>query len=155
MLVSFFLEGGSQMTDTQKKLIAEMRMSGQGYKQIAETLGISVNTIKSCCQRAGLSGHKASNDAKIMNHKDTCKQCGAALMLRPSTKPKTFCSNECRIRWWSKHRSQSAGTATVEKRCEHCGQTFRSQISSKRKYCCYACFSASVREGGRRVTGAV
>ena len=151
-----FLREGSNMTDTQKKLIVGMRTSGQGYKQIAETLGISANTIKSYCQRSGLTGGKVSNDDHIIEKKDTCKQCGAALAQRPNIKSKTFCSNECRIRWWSKNRNQSAGASTVAKCCAHCGLVFQSQVSAKRKYCCLACFiAAHQRKGDQHVTGAV
>ena len=142
------------MNDTQKRTINEMRLAGQGYSLIAETLGISTNTIKSYCRRTGLVGHKAENDDSI-EQKDACKHCGAALPQRSYTKPKTFCSDECRIRWWSKNRNQSAGAATVQKHCEHCGHVFRSQVSAKRKYCCLACFIAHGKEEDHHVAGTV
>jgi len=143
------------MTDAQKRSIGELRAAGQGYKQIAETLGISVNTIKSYCQRAGLTARKATNDDPKEEIKDACKQCGAVLTQRSVTKPKIFCSNECRIWWWSKHRNQSAGASTVQKRCDHCGRVFRSQLSAKRKYCGHACFTAHLTKGDRHDAGAV
>ena len=143
------------MNDTQKRCAIEMRAAGRGYKQIAETLDISVNTIKSYCQRAGLTEHKAANDDPAEEQKDTCKHCGVALWQCPNMKPKTFCSDECRIRWWSKHRNQSGGASTVEKRCAHCGRVFRSQVSAKRKYCRLACFIANGKQEDHHVAGAV
>ena len=143
------------MNDAQKRSIGNMRVAGQTYSQIAETLGISVNTIKSYCQRAGLTERKIPYNDQLGEQKDTCKHCGADLRQRPNMKPKTFCSDECRIRWWSKHRNQSGGAATVEKHCEYCGCAFTSQISAKRKYCRHACFIAHGREEDHYVAGTI
>ena len=134
------------MNDTQKRTIGELRMTGQGYKQIAEALGISVNTVKSYCLRSGLIGFKASDDAQAEEHQDTCRQCGTSLRQRPGVRKKVFCSDECRIRWWSKNRYRSVGTAIVIKRCEHCGSPFRSVVSAKRKFCVHACYVAHRKE---------
>jgi endogenous inhibitor of DNA gyrase (YacG/DUF329 family) len=128
------------VTDAQKKTIGELRAIGKGYREIAETLGISINTIKSYCQRSGLTAAKSSEETSIAEPKDTCKQCGATLQQHPNMKSKSFCSAECRIRWWSKNRSQSAGASTVEKRCKQCGRSFRSHTSAERKFCGHACY---------------
>jgi transposase len=128
------------VTDTQKKTIGELRAKGQGYREIAEELGISINTIKSYCQRSGLTGSKDHGGTQTGEREKTCKQCGAVLQQHPNMKTKTFCSAECRIRWWSKNRSQSAGASTVEKRCKQCGRSFRSHASAERKFCGHACY---------------
>ena len=46
------------MTDRQKDRIRQMRAAGYGYMKIAQELGISENTVKSFCQRKGLSAGK-------------------------------------------------------------------------------------------------
>ena len=128
------------MTNAQKKLVNDLRGLGQGYKQIAATLGISANTIKSYCRRGNLARHDASKETESKENKDICKQCGTALQQPPGLKHKTFCSVECRVRWWSKNRNQSNGKSSVLKRCASCGTVFRSQASADRKFCGHACF---------------
>jgi len=134
------------VTNAQKLLVGDMRAAGQGYKQIAATLGISANTIKSYCYRGNLTRHDASKETgikeinAIKENKEICKQCGVVLLQRSGLKQRTFCSAECRVRWWSKNRNQLDGASTVLKRCERCGAPFRSQLSAKRKYCGHACY---------------
>ena len=43
-----------RLTDTEKAAIQEMRMSGFGYKAIAEKLSLSRETVRSFCTRNGL-----------------------------------------------------------------------------------------------------
>ena len=129
------------MNDTQKKTIGEMRAIGHGYKLIAETLGISINTIKSYCQRNGLAATKSSKVSNTDEPQNTCKLCKAVLPQLPKSKTKTFCSDECRIQWWSKHRNKSAGPSTIQKQCKQCGRSFRSQLSANRKFCSIMCFA--------------
>ena len=129
------------MTNAQKQLVTDLRAVGQGYKQIAATLGVSANTIKSYCQRSNLTGHDAPKETEIKEKtNEACKQCGTPLQQQSGLKHRTFCSVECRVRWWSKNRNQSDGNASVLKRCEQCGSVFRSHASAKRKFCCHACF---------------
>lgn len=45
----------ARLTDNQKKQIEVLRMKGSGYKRTADTLGISVSTVKSYCRRHGLA----------------------------------------------------------------------------------------------------
>ena len=43
-----------RLTDTEKAAIREMRLSGLGYKAIAEKLSLSRETVRSFCARNGL-----------------------------------------------------------------------------------------------------
>ena len=43
------------LTDDQKKQIEVLRMKGSGYKRVADTLGISLSTVKSYCRRHRLA----------------------------------------------------------------------------------------------------
>lgn len=45
----------ARLTDNQKKQIEGLRMKGSGYKRVADTLGISLSTVKSYCRRHGLA----------------------------------------------------------------------------------------------------
>lgn len=85
------------MTDKQKRTIREMRRYGFTYLTIAETLGLSVNTVKSFCFRA-------KTEIRVTNE-NLCKNCGIPLIRIAGAKPKTFCSDKCRYTWWNKVRS--------------------------------------------------
>ena len=60
------------MNTAQKERIRQLRMEGVTYEKIADCLDLSVNTVKSFCQRNQLGGRKKHTSAK-----HTCKQCGA------------------------------------------------------------------------------
>ena len=44
------------MTDNQKTLIQIYREKGMSYKEIADALVLSINTVKTFCKRNGLGG---------------------------------------------------------------------------------------------------
>ena len=44
------------MTENQKKLVQIYREKGMSYKEVADTLSVSINTIKTFCKRNGLGG---------------------------------------------------------------------------------------------------
>ena len=48
------------MTDNQKAQIIKLRAAGNGYGKIAQTIGISVNTVKSFCRRNDVNGDMAA-----------------------------------------------------------------------------------------------
>ena len=127
------------MTRGEKLLIAQYRAQGMGYTAIADTLGLSKNTVKSFCQRNGIK--PICKSAGTGN--DTCRQCGSTLEHTPGKKKKQFCSDACRLRWWHDHREMSK-TAKGAK-CAACGQEF---ITDRvQKYCSHACYIAA-RFGG-------
>ena len=128
------------MTNAQRKLVRDLRTAGQGYKSIAATLGISASTIKSFCRRGNVAKHDVSKESEIAGNKDKCKQCGCPLPQHGGLKHRSFCSTDCRVRWWSKNRSQLNGKSSVLKHCACCGSVFRSQVSANRKFCSHACF---------------
>ena len=90
------------MTNGDKRLITQQRRQGLGYTEIARKLGMSVNTVKSYCQRNGIKPVE-----KTMPGKDACRQCGSTLEHTPSRKKKQFCSDACRLQWWHAHRDMS------------------------------------------------
>lgn len=128
------------MTGEQKQNVQELRRQGLGYAQIAGSLGLSVNTIKSFCRRNNLSACNASNDMGNEEDKDTCKHCGKRLMQTPKAKPKNFCGDECRYAWWNTHRDQMNRKAVYHLTCAHCGRAFDSYGNRSRKYCGHACY---------------
>lgn len=129
------------MTNGEKMQIAQLRGQGLGYTQIARALGMSVNTVKSYCQRNRV---QRTNDVDGMEeNSDVCRQCGSALVHTPGRKRKLFCSDVCRLQWWHAHRY--AGRNARECRCMACGKAFRTD--RVQKYCSHGCYIA-MRFGG-------
>ena len=72
------------MTNGEKMLITQQRRQGLGYTEIARKLGMSVNTVKSYCQRNGI---KPAGKAVVQSD-NTCRQCGNTLQQIPGKKKK-------------------------------------------------------------------
>ena len=96
------------MNTAQKEQIRQHRMEGVTYEKIAVCLGLSVNTVKSFCQRNQLGGRKQHTSAK-----HTCKQCGVEVKQLSHRKEKKFCSDKCRLTWWNSHPEKMQQIADV------------------------------------------
>ena len=121
------------MTNGEKVQIGQMRKRGLGYAEIARSLGMSVNTVKSYCRRNGLKG---AARASIAVSENVCRQCGSALHHTTGRKRKRFCSDACRLRWWHGHRELSPNARTAV--CASCGKAF--VTDRMQKYCSHACY---------------
>ena len=128
------------MTNGEKVQIGQMRKRGLGYTEIALSLGMSVNTVKSYCQRNGLKG---AVRASIAVSENVCRQCGSVLKLTPGRKRRPFCSDACRLRWWHEHRELGRNARTII--CASCGKAF--VMDRMQKYCSHACY-IQTRFGG-------
>ena len=74
-------EGIIQMKKQEQETINAMRLQGKSASEIAWTLGISVNTVRSHIRRhPELEGGKP------------CKNCGKPIFVLPGKKEKLFCS---------------------------------------------------------------
>jgi endogenous inhibitor of DNA gyrase (YacG/DUF329 family) len=129
------------MTNLQKQRIAELRGQGIGYARIAESLGISENTVKSYCQRNNLGGNMAVA-TQPADGQTFCRRCGKALTQSPGKKPIKFCSVECRAAWWKAHPDRLNKKALYRVTCSACGAEFTAYGNAKRKYCSHACYVA-------------
>lgn len=109
-----------------KETIVEMKSKGKSYSEIATSLGISVNTVKSIVKRA--------NDRKA-KEEHRCLNCGAKLEMTPKHRKKKFCSDGCRISFWRKN-----GKSLKEGKCKNCGRTIRFYPSKARSFCCRDCY---------------
>ena len=127
------------MTNGEKVQIGQMRKRGLGYTEIALSLGMSVNTVKSYCQRSGVK----PLEKKTAQSGDVCRQCGSVLKHTPGRKRKQFCSDTCRLRWWHEHRELGRNARTII--CASCGKAF--VMDRMQKYCSHACY-IQTRFGG-------
>lgn len=122
------------MTQAEINTILTLRNKGFGYKKIAAETGISVNTVKSFCYR---------HPAKLNTIR--CETCGKELVPHPLNKPKRFCSDECRIKWWLSHPDEKKHNVLYPHTCECCGQRFETP-KQKSRYCSRKCYADARRK---------
>ena len=129
------------MTDAERDYIICYRQSGKSCAEIAQVLGLSANTVKSFCHRNRIA---PGVQPALTHSMDTvCLCCGEKMERQSHRKPKRFCSDTCRLRWWHAHRDMEKNAA--DRRCLSCGRVFRS--SREQKYCSHACY-INARFGG-------
>jgi len=121
------------MNDLQKQRIKKLRQQGVTYSKIAELLGLSVNSVKSFCQRNGIS------NTPEPDNNGQCRNCGAGLTQVAGRKARRFCGPECRVLWWKTNPSRTE-QATYHFVCPGCGIQFEAYGNRNRKYCTHACY---------------
>ncbi len=129
------------MKGLQKEQIALLRAGGESYNRIADTLGLSINTVKSYCRRNNLGGVASivyeSGDGRF------CCQCRVTLRQTTGKKQKRFCSDKCRMTWWNAHPEDVNHKTVRVFTCQTCGQNFETYGKRKRKYCSHSCYGRS------------
>lgn len=109
-------------------MITKLRQSGYSYREIADALKISVNTVKSHCRRNGLTG-------TFENKKQICINCGVEI-----DDGKKFCSSNCRQAWWNKNLDKVNRKAYYSFNCSFCHKPFNAYGNKNRKYCSHECY---------------
>lgn len=117
-----------------KNIILTLRQQGESFADIAKLLSLSPNTVKSICYRSNIQTIPAE-----CSDTDVCKNCGKQLVQTPGKKKKTFCSSECRTKWWNKTRKRKPYHLI----CYHCGKEFVSFGNRKKKFCSQECYRQS------------
>ena len=128
--INIFIGVVSGMTNDQKQQIQHLRQMGLGYTKIAKEINLTVNTVKSFCYRNPLN--------ETLETKSCCKQCGKPVEQNIKRREKKFCSNACRIKWWTCHHNELQHHKTLI--CVHCGKSFYGKPN--RKYCSHRCYIA-------------
>ena len=124
------------MTDKQKQSIKNMRQLGFTYSAIADSSGLSQNTVKSFCRRENIYVVYTMTD-------NMCKCCGNPLEHSSGKKKKTFCSDKCRSDWWNQNRQWVNRNNKYSITCLSCGKEFDSYGGKERKYCSRKCYTRS------------
>lgn len=124
------------MTSMEKEKVLSLRKQGVRIKEIASTIGVSENTIKTFLRR-NTPAVVSDTVADIPVESSCCPLCGKAVS------GKRFCTTKCRMLWWRLHPHQTKGMVSFE--CLICGKPFKSYPSQKRKYCSKACYGKSCR----------
>ena len=126
------------MTQEQKEIILSRREAGVAYGKIAQELGLSVNTIKSFCQRTAVTTPQPQVRTEEEGEAGLCKYCGKPIIQIPGRRPRKYCSVLCRMRWWGKYgAAMNRRHPTI---CHKCGKKFYGKAG--RKYCSHACYIA-------------
>lgn len=135
------------MTPAQKEAIETLRRQGLGYKKIAKYLQLSVNTIKSFCQRKRIPQGTPLQASRLETY---CLACGAVLPHISGRKAKRFCSSPCRMSWWNRHLDLVERKAYTSHICQYCHAPFDSYGNPHRKYCSHACYISERFGGGKK-----
>ena len=132
-----FVWKGIHMTKTQKQQILTMRGNGNTYAEIAKTLRLNVNTVKSFCQRN-------DNEKPLPTTIMRCEQCKKP--MRTSLQPsRRFCSDACRMDWWKSHPKALNRKAIYHFKCAVCRKPFTAYGNANRIYCSRKCYGKSRR----------
>lgn len=126
------------MTALEKQRIAKMRHDKRSYTEIADALGISVNTIKTFCRRNKLSD---TDLAEVC----TCLNCGCKI-TKGKYRPRKFCSDKCRMSWWNSHLELVNRSAHYSFVCAYCGSDFTVYGNAHRRFCSRDCYLKARRE---------
>lgn len=147
------------MKEVQRNEIRRLRMDGKGYATIAKATGLSKESMKGFCKRNGLGGVAAalsSDGFKVEPNKavgkhgssSVCPYCGKPISQTLGRKPRRFCSDACRVKWWNSHPEAVNRKAVYSFICLACGRPFSAYGNAKRKYCCHDCFIQDHFKGG-------
>ncbi len=123
------------MTKQEIEMLNVMRGRGKSAADIALTLQISVNTVRSYIRR-----HPPEDAVRV-----ECRQCGKAILQIKGRKAKHFCSDKCRTAWWNSHPEKVQRKAYYHITCEYCGREFESYGNKNRKYCSRTCYADARR----------
>lgn len=130
------------MTEEQALQVRELRSQGTGYKTIAGLVGISRDSVRYYCQRHGLGGIRIVYEANLKDRISdglACAYCGGPLKREHTGRPRKFCSEACRRRYWKIHRNQLgvSDKKVYAMECPYCHKIFEAYGSRRKKFCCH------------------
>ena len=123
------------MTRQEQARITALRLAGHSYQSIADETGIKLSTVKMYLLR-----QKEPSDSL------RCELCGKKLRQDITRKARRFCSDKCRIKWWTRHSDELTSSSRYGFCCPVCGLSASSR--KPRKYCSRACYFLFRKGGG-------
>ena len=111
-----------------------MHAEGLPYQALADRTGLSLGAIKMFFKRN-----------KEPTPSSRCEYCHKPLRQDVVRVGRRFCSDKCRLKWWSVHPEKMTGH---HYRCMSCGKEFYSRKPGK--YCSRACYYTSLTGGKRK-----
>ena len=128
------------MTQSEKQKIIEMQKQGLKYPTIAKLTGINIGTVKTYCRRHPVDASDTQPGTVAF-----CKECGKPVVVREKCKPRQFCSDVCRMKWWNGHRDEVKHKTESRFICEFCGGAFTRPGKTRHRVCSKKC-SAEARK---------
>lgn len=133
------------MTDYEREQIIKLRTQGVGYREIASTLDLTRDTVRSFCRRNNLNGHgqvAKLNYQMMQEEKLLCQNCGKLIKAKDRGRPRKYCSDFCRRAWWRENQDKRKpnDAAVYKYTCKHCGKEFKVYGNKNRKYCSHDCY---------------
>ena len=128
------------MTAEEARKIDKLRNDGASYGNIAKLLHLKESTIKAYIRRK-----KQSSD--VQASMNTCLECGKTI-TNGKYRPKKFCSDKCRMRWWNTHSDTVNHKNARMIVCPVCGNEFCNNGRNLRKYCSHRCYIEARYYGG-------
>ncbi len=128
------------MTGEQKQRIYILRKQKKSFAEISEIIDIPRNTIKTFCWRSGMTDADLENGFQNKGFRGFCKNCGKELEQKSKSRPKVYCSDQCRRKWWNEHHDKLRKAPENFRKCIVCGVPFHAYPSQKRKYCSHQCY---------------
>ena len=120
------------MTQEQKTRIKDLSQKGLNSREIAAQVGLSHMTV----------ARLLKEEEKIVSRVN-CLCCGKEIINKKGIKPKKFCSDKCRFKWWGKHRDLISHKSQSIKQCPHCGELFETERKTQ-VFCCRNCYLSEV-----------
>lgn len=130
------------MTELQKTLTLSLRSQGFGYKAIASKIGVSADSVRSYCRT--LKSKTTTVIPSVNGENSYCPVCGKELQQANVGRHKHFCSDKCRVKYWSFNQKANA---QYKHTCISCGKEF-SSTHKDRKFCSTSCYSKHRFHGG-------
>ena len=133
------------MNELQKAEITRLRKQGEGYRIIANNLGLSRDIVRNFCKKHGLDGLGTEVTKNIELKQQAgilCSYCNKPLKQHKHGRQRRFCSDECRRAWWKENadKGNRKETAMYKAKCAYCGTEFESYGNKNRKYCSHDCY---------------
>ena len=132
------------MNEIQKELVSSLHSTGLGYKAIAGRLGISRDTVRSYLRYHKDEFTTAAAPCGSEEAPTLCFYCGAPLKHMDHRKQKHFCSDTCRVRYWTLHITEKSKYKGL---CLNCGRPFGSTHKG-RLFCSRQCYFLYRFHGG-------
>lgn len=121
-------------SEITRERVMELRRRGDSYGQIATSLGMSRNTVKSICRRADITIDQAAECEPAK----ACEYCNGH--IDAAVVGQRFCSAQCRMAWWHAHPERLNRQAIYTFTCAACGESFDAYGNKYRKYCSHPCY---------------
>ena len=76
---------------------------------------------------------------ELIKNGEACGFCGGPMKKAATGRPRRFCSEECRRRYWKGHRHEvkKSEKAIYIRECPYCKETFEAYGNKNRRYCCH------------------